>query len=116
MKWNYAKNIAFILVMCYLAFEPSSIWSRQRFRFLESCAVWRVSDLVLAMAFSAELWLQALFMNSMNMLQRGSHNGTYNSLRDRYRSTIVGGSLLSLFNPLREVQLSAEFETLNVSP
>lgn len=42
-------------------------------------------------------------------------NGTYNSRKNFYKSTIVGGSVLGLFNPIREIQLSAEFEELNVS-
>ena len=42
-------------------------------------------------------------------------NGTYNSLEDNYNSTIIGGSLLSLYNVIPEIQLSAEFEQLNVT-
>lgn len=42
-------------------------------------------------------------------------NGTYNSLKDTYTSTILGGSVISLFNVIPELQLSAEFEQLNVS-
>lgn len=42
-------------------------------------------------------------------------NGTYNSLKNRYSSTIVGGSVLGLWNVIPEVQLSAEFEELFVS-
>ena len=42
-------------------------------------------------------------------------NGTYNSLKNTYKSTIFGGSLIGLFNPIQEIQLSAEFEELNVS-
>lgn len=42
-------------------------------------------------------------------------NGTYNSFRNNYSSTIVGGSVISLFNPIPELQLSAEFEELYVS-
>ncbi len=41
-------------------------------------------------------------------------NGTYNSRKDFYKSTIFGGSILGLFNPIQEIQLSAEFEELNV--
>ncbi|HLT32931.1 MAG TPA: hypothetical protein VKZ98_03995 [Aquaticitalea sp.] len=41
-------------------------------------------------------------------------NGTYNSRKNFYRSTIFGGSVLGLFNPIQEIQLSAEFEELNV--
>lgn len=42
-------------------------------------------------------------------------NGTYNKQKDLYKSTVLGGSLIGLFNPLRAIQLSAEFEELNVS-
>uniref|UniRef100_UPI0040490BBD alpha-ketoglutarate decarboxylase n=1 Tax=Gelidibacter sp. TaxID=2018083 RepID=UPI0040490BBD len=42
-------------------------------------------------------------------------NGTYNSLKNNYKSTIFGGSVIGLFNPIQELQVSAEFEQLNVS-
>lgn len=42
-------------------------------------------------------------------------NGTYNSSKNYYKSTIFGGSIISLFNPIEDIQLSAEFEELNVS-
>ena len=42
-------------------------------------------------------------------------SGTYNKLKNSYSSTVLGGSLIGLFNPLRELQISAEFEELNVN-
>ncbi|MEM7085163.1 MAG: alpha-ketoglutarate decarboxylase [Bacteroidota bacterium] len=47
-------------------------------------------------------------------------NGTYNTLKptDRnfgYSSTILGGSILTLFNVIPEIQLSSEFEQLYVT-
>jgi hypothetical protein len=42
-------------------------------------------------------------------------NGTYNSQKDFYKSTILGGSLISLFSPINGIQLSAEFEELHVN-
>ncbi len=42
-------------------------------------------------------------------------NGTYNKQKDFYKSTVFGGSLIGLFNPIQEIQLSAEFEELNVN-
>ncbi len=42
-------------------------------------------------------------------------NGTYNSLKNVYNSTILGGSVIGLFNPVQEIQVSAEFEELNVN-
>lgn len=42
-------------------------------------------------------------------------NGTLNKQKDVYKSTVLGGSLMALFNPIREIQLSAEFEELHVN-
>lgn len=42
-------------------------------------------------------------------------NGTINNQKNVYKSTILGGSLIGLFNPINELQLSAEFEQLNVN-
>src|SRR5690606_21426726 len=42
-------------------------------------------------------------------------NGTYNKRKNLYQSTVFGGSLIGLFNPIPEIQLSAEFEELNVN-
>jgi hypothetical protein len=42
-------------------------------------------------------------------------NGTYNSLKNSYNSTILGASIISLYNPIPELQLSGELEQLNVS-
>lgn len=42
-------------------------------------------------------------------------NFTYNTRRNLYKATILGGSLITLFNVLPQFQLSAEFEELNVN-
>jgi hypothetical protein len=42
-------------------------------------------------------------------------NYTYFNEDDVFRSTIVGGSFIGLFNPIPEIQLSSEFEYLHVS-
>lgn len=42
-------------------------------------------------------------------------NATFNNQKGIYKSTILGGSLIGLFNIINEIQLSAEFEELNVN-
>ena len=42
-------------------------------------------------------------------------NGTYAKQRDLYTSTILGASVITLFNPIEALQLSAEFEELNIN-
>jgi predicted porin len=41
-------------------------------------------------------------------------NGTISNQKNIYKSTILGGSIISMFNPINEIQLSAEYEQLNV--
>ena len=42
-------------------------------------------------------------------------NFLYSSQRDVFKSTVVGGSIIGLFNPIPEVQVSTEFEQLYVN-
>jgi hypothetical protein len=42
-------------------------------------------------------------------------NYTYNESDNFYRSSIVGGSIIGFYNPIRALQISAEFEELNVN-
>ncbi|WP_396602346.1 alpha-ketoglutarate decarboxylase [Algibacter sp. R77976] len=42
-------------------------------------------------------------------------NATFNNQKNAYKSTILGGSLIGLFNPIPSIQLSSEFEQLNVN-
>jgi len=65
--------------------------------------------------FSATLAPQAIYqVNEIVGLGVGL-NGTINNRKDIYKSTILGGSLISTFNAFQGVQLSAEFEELNVN-
>ena len=41
--------------------------------------------------------------------------GTYNEQKDIYKSTVLGGSLIGLFSPINEIQLSAELEQLHIN-
>ena len=42
-------------------------------------------------------------------------NFQYSSQRDIFTSTVLGASAIGLFNPIREVQLSTEFEQLYIT-
>lgn len=42
-------------------------------------------------------------------------NGSIYNRKDYFKSTVLGGSIIALVNPIKEVQLSAEFEELHVS-
>ncbi|GGD15217.1 alpha-ketoglutarate decarboxylase [Hyunsoonleella pacifica] len=42
-------------------------------------------------------------------------NATFNNQKDVFKTTVLGGSVIGLYNILPEIQLSGEFEQLNVS-
>lgn len=42
-------------------------------------------------------------------------NVQYSSQRDIFKSTVLGASIVALFNPYRELQISTEFEQLHVN-
>ena len=65
--------------------------------------------------FSATLAPSAIYEVNQQFAVGVGLNGTYSSEEDFYRSTVFGGSTLTLFNVIPELQLSAEFEELNVN-
>jgi len=65
--------------------------------------------------FSATLAPSAVYRFTQNFSAGVGLTGTYSSRKDQFNSTILGGSLISLYSPIKEIQLSAEFEELNVS-
>ena len=65
--------------------------------------------------FSGTLAPAAIYEVSPQVALGVGLNATYNSIKNESTSTILGGSVLGLFNPIPQIQLSAEFEQLNVS-
>ena len=65
--------------------------------------------------FSGTLAPSAIYQFDNPFALGFSLNGTYNTQKNFYKSTIFGGSVIALFNPIYEIQMSAEFEELNVS-
>lgn len=65
--------------------------------------------------FSSTIAPSAIYQFKQPFALGVSLNGTYSTRKDYYKSTILGGSVLGLYNPIPELQLSAEFEELNVS-
>ncbi len=65
--------------------------------------------------FSATLAPNAIYQFN-NQLGLGiGLNATYNRQKNAYKSTIFGGSIIGIYNPINEIQLSSEFEALNVN-
>lgn len=65
--------------------------------------------------FSGTLAPSAIYQFNNQFAAGVALNGTYASLKNNTNATILGGSILALYNVIPEIQLSAEFEELNVS-
>ena len=65
--------------------------------------------------FSATIAPSGIYEFDKNFALGLGLNATFNNQKSVYISTILGGSLIGLYNPIREIQVSAEFEELNVN-
>ncbi|WAC03838.1 alpha-ketoglutarate decarboxylase [Lacinutrix neustonica] len=65
--------------------------------------------------FSATLAPSAVYDFNRQFSLGVGLNGTYYRQKNAFKSTILGGSVISLFNPIQEIQLSGEFEQNHVS-
>jgi long-subunit fatty acid transport protein len=65
--------------------------------------------------FSGTLAPSAIYQFNDQFAAGVALNGTYASLKNNTNATILGGSVLALYNVIQEIQLSAEFEELNVN-
>jgi len=65
--------------------------------------------------FSASLSPTAIYQFNEDVALGLGLNGTYNRRKNVFKSTIIGGSVLALYSPIRSLQLSSEFEELHVS-
>ncbi|WP_299333581.1 alpha-ketoglutarate decarboxylase [uncultured Psychroserpens sp.] len=65
--------------------------------------------------FSGTLAPSAIYQFNPDFALGLGLNGTYNKQRDFFKSTILGASVISLYNPIQELQVSGEFEQLNVN-
>ena len=65
--------------------------------------------------FSGALAPAAIYRHNTYVSTGIGLNFQYSSQRDVFKSTVMGGSIIGLFNPYRELQISTEFEQLYVS-
>jgi len=65
--------------------------------------------------FSGSLAPNALYRFSPYVATGVGLNFSYSSQKEIFKSTVLGGSVIGLFNPIRDLQISTEFEQLHVS-
>ncbi|WP_430410473.1 alpha-ketoglutarate decarboxylase [Kordia sp.] len=114
----HPKNIVFVIFMCLfscLCFGQSNVPSQgsdfwRNVRFGGGVGLSFGNNI-----FSATVAPSAIYDFDAQFAAGVSLSYTYFKDDDFFKSTIVGGSFIGLYNPLREIQLSTEFEYMNVS-
>ena len=117
MKTTHNKHLKFILTISLICFnfysicaqEPEeSFWNNVRFG----------GGLGLSFGdgfFSGSIAPSAIYEFNNQLAAGIGLNATYAKQNNLYKSTILGASILTLFNPFEEIQLSGEFEELHVN-
>lgn len=114
----YKKNKIGIFIMCLFSIglsaqeitnkQPSDFWNHIQFG----------GGIGLGFGdgyFSGTLAPSAIYRINNYVALGVGLSGTYNTEKHIYKSSILGGSILGLFNPIPEIQLSTEFEENNVN-
>jgi len=65
--------------------------------------------------FSATIAPSAIYEFNNQFALGAGLNATFNNQKNVYKTTVLGGSVIGLYNIIPEIQLSGEFEQLNVS-
>lgn len=116
MKTSFFKAQISIIFLVILALVPSTLHSQQKSDFWQHVRFGGGIGLGFGDGyFSGTLAPSAIYEFNSQFAMGVGLNGTYNSRKDYYKSFIVGGSLLGLYSPIPQIQLSAEFEELNVN-
>lgn len=106
------SQLAFVL-FCLVS---TSIFSQQKSAFWQQVRFGGGIGLAFGNGyFSGTLAPSAIYEFNEQFAAGVGLNGTYYSRSDYYKATILGGSVLGLYSPIPQIQLSAEFEELNVS-
>lgn len=110
-------NFSFLLILFFvIPFESFSQDQKQNSNFWQNVRIGGGIGLSFGDGFFSGTLAPSAIYDFNDQFSMGlGLNGTYNSSKNSYNSTILGVSVISLFNPIDQIQISGEFEQLNVS-
>ena len=112
------KNIAFfaILVMIFVPVNGQTLDQKSKSDFWNHVRFGGGIGLSFGDGFfSGTLAPSAIYEFNPQFAMGLGLNGTYNTSKNFYKSTVLGFSFITLYNPIPNIQISAEFEELNVN-
>ena len=117
MKLNIAFRIRIILTILFLTiFNTVAISQDQNSSFWSQVRIGGGIGLSFGNGFfSGTLAPSAIYDFNEKISMGLGLNGTYNTQKNFYKSSIIGGSVLGLYNVIPQLQISGEFEELYVT-
>ncbi len=112
------KIIAFLVFSCFVAtsVKAQDITKNQKSLFWQKVRIGGGIGLGFGDGFfSGTLAPSAIYQFDDQFALGVTLNATYNKRKNFYKSTILGGGIIGLYNPIPEIQLSGEFEQLHVN-
>jgi long-subunit fatty acid transport protein len=122
MKMNIIKNLTkslpfvFLIVVCFNGFAQEIPKSEQKNEFWKNVQFGGGLGLNVGSGFTDITLAPSAIYNFNDYVSLGfGLQGSYVSSKNNFNSTLLGGSLIALFNPIEVVQLSLEVEEVNVN-
>jgi len=122
MEHNLVKKLTkkglffYFIFQCFLVFSQQNSKNNQKSDFWNHVQFGGGLGLNVGNGFTDIMIAPSAIYNFNHNLALGTGlYGSFVSSKDNYQSAILGGSLISLFNPFEQVQLSAELEEMRVS-
>lgn len=108
------KKVGFVFLIALFSFQFSSA-QNQKSDFWDHMAYGGSIGLNFGDGFfSGTLAPSAIYQFDRQFALGLGLNFTYNSQKNFYDSTVLGGSIIGLYNVIPQIQISAEFEQLNI--
>lgn len=110
---NKTKSLFLLITFCFIHFsnaqsKTNNLWNDVHFG--GSFGLNFSDDF-----FSATIAPSAIYEFDNTLALGFGLNATFNNQKSIYKSTILGGSIIGLINVVNKIQVSAEFEQLNVN-
>jgi long-subunit fatty acid transport protein len=122
MKMNIIKNLTksllfvFLIVVSFNGYTQEIPKSEQKSEFWKNVQFGGGLGLSVGSGFTDITIAPSAIYNFNDYVSLGlGVQGSYISSKNNFNSTLVGGSLIALFNPIEVVQLSLEVEEVNVN-
>ena len=122
MKKNFVMNLTFLLTFVFLFGIKSEIFAQESTQMKTKSDFWNHVQFGGGLGLGvgngyADIMVAPSAIYNFNQFVSAGLGVQYNYVkqRDLYKANMYGGSMIALFNPIEEIQISTELEQLRVN-